>query len=452
MNIIVIFILVIGFYLLRILINPNSSIKGNRHLFVSFIIVCLPLELNKTFGEINNNVASGTLGSNLIVPVPIFIVGILVIFFEDWKKLKGLLKFDLWIKILFIIVLVSFVNPYNSSIKATLVFAVYVFSHFIIFNLIALSLTFKQILFGLYDGLKILAIVQIILAICFPALGLIEVTSIFHEQSGQWATRQGNREGAVGLFVSPGNLALFNIIAISFFLSSYISKFKPSQSVIFLIFNLITLFLTYSRTAYLTLIIVMITIYYINNNATKNIFSLSNILKLFIPVFSALGWLVFYSPLSDLFLKGDSSEQYGNRMFHWLMSFEILSKSPLIGVGINSHLAFVPKNNLVLGDLTIDDFYYKNPIHNIHLIVLAENGILGAIIWLIFIFGCISTAKKSISHNNNKMFALTLIGLLTAYLFYGITGWAPFSTSILPFFLFFTFFALKFMNNAKSVF
>jgi len=44
------------------------------------------------------------------------------------------------------------------------------------------------------------------------------VTKIFHESAEYWATRGGNRVGAVGFFKHPGNLGLFITLASTFFL------------------------------------------------------------------------------------------------------------------------------------------------------------------------------------------------------------------------------------------
>src|SRR5690606_25896495 len=135
--------------------------------------------------------------------------------------------------------------------------------------------------------------------------------------------------------------------------------------------------LTYSRTAYLAFIVVLLSEWFIVKNAHKNIFSPFNLIKVALPIAVLLVWLIYFSPFSEVFLKSDADNQFDNRMIHWLMALDIFNRSPLIGVGYNAHLAFVAKHVSIATTLTINDFFTANPIHNIHLIILAETGLVG---------------------------------------------------------------------------
>jgi O-antigen ligase len=280
-----------------------------------------------------------------------------------------------------------------------------------------------------------LCIAQFFLAICFPLLGIVEVTTIFHKSAAESATRMGTRVGAVGVFVHPGNVALFTTIVSTFFLGCYLTNYKKKLSLIVLLLNVITLFLTYSRTAYLVFLIDMALVYYISTNARKPIFTIRNIIKFILPLSLALIYMVFFSPLSDTFLESDANEMFDARMMHWFMGFQIFNTSPLIGVGINAHLEYMFTNFNLFGGKVIDDFFWENPIHNIHLIVLVETGLIGFVFWIIFIFSNISKSKEDIARKKNIILSATQIGTLIAIVLYGITGWAPFSSSIFTFFI-----------------
>ncbi|MER0438941.1 O-antigen ligase family protein [Emticicia sp. W12TSBA100-4] len=436
--------LILLFYFSRILFSRE---KNKKYLLLSFFIVSVPFELTKVIGSENTQLVSGTLGSNIMIILPnLFLLGIIILTHE-WKKLKRIFLFDFWVKILFMLIIVSLINPNNSSLISTVIFAIFVFQYLILFNLFHSTLSYFQIIEGLFDGFRVASIIQLILAICFPILKMKTVTSLFHTASIEWSTRLGSRDGAVGFFVSPGNLAIFNMIAIAFFFSCYTNKIKKTYSLIFLIFNIITLFLTYSRTAYLSTVVMIFCMYFINRYSAKNIFSIVNLLKVILPICLILSWVVFYSPVSDLFLKSDGTEQYDNRMVHWLMAGNIFSASPILGVGLNSHLSFLKSNYTFASSVTFNEFFTSNPIHNIHLIVLSEIGLLGFILWIVFFLRLVNKLKISLSLNNNKIIPLSTIGIIIAFFLYGITGWAPFSVSILPYFIFFVFYSIKVIGS-----
>jgi O-antigen ligase len=291
---------------------------------------------------------------------------------------------------------------------------------------------------------------QLVLAICFPVLGIKEVTTLFHSYAGDNATRMDTRVGAVGVFVHPGNLALFTTITSTFFLSCYLNNYKKKISLIILGVNVITLILTYSRTAYLVFLIDIALVYFILKNGKKTIFTISNVLKFIIPLVGALIYLVFFSPLSANFLESDTNEMFDARLIHWFMGFQTFISSPIIGVGINTHLEYMFFHFDLFKGAVIDDFFWENPIHNIHLIVLVETGLIGFVFWVLFIFGNISKSKEDIANKRNEILSATQIGLLAGISIYGITGWAPFSASILPFVLMISFFAIQFRKVTKK--
>lgn len=438
---------ILMFYLIRILLVKKSE---RKYLYVSFFIFTAPFELTKVIGNDNFKLPSGTLGSQIIISIPIILSIAFLLFFNKINILKKVFLLDFWIKILFFFILVSILNPFNSSYISSFIFFVFVVQYIILFNLYYATLTYKQVIEGLYDGFKLLSIIQIILAICFPILKMNIVTGLFHTASTEWSTRLGTRDGAVGLFVAPGNLAIFCMIAIAFFLSSYQKKFNSKFSLLFILLNLVTIFLTYSRTAYLSTILMMFVIYFVNKNPSKNVFSIFNFLKIILPISIILIWVVFYSPISDMFIKSDGSEQYENRMIHWLMALKIFSISPLVGVGLNSHLSYLSKNYSSSGSLTLNEFFTSNPIHNIHLIILSEIGLLGLITWIFFLINKFNNSRINLINNKSEIISLTSIGIITTFTFYGFTGWAPFSGSILPYFLFFIFYSTKIKNNIQT--
>lgn len=422
-----------------------TDFKKSRHLLVSFFVTSIPFQIAFPFYKINSYSIGGAIGNTFQILLPM-VLSLILIPTYNFKISEITFDKKSWPIIFLILFALSIINPLNDAKGASIILFVFVLSHFIFFKVIGSSLTEDDVIKGTFDGLIILCAIQFILAICFPLLGISAVTGLFYDIAENGSTRSGTRPGAVGTFTYPGNLALFISIASSFLLGSYLTNYRKKTSLIFLLLNGITVFLTYSRTSYITLTFNLLFIYFIFKNVRNNIFSIGNIFKFLIPIIIILGWVIFFSPFSDIFLKSDAEEMYLARLAHFLMAFDIFESSPLIGAGMNAHLEYFASHSVTMNSIDLNNtFLMANPIHNIHLIVLAENGIFGLIFWLSFFIYNINEAKVRIANDSgNKIFQLSLIGLLVSFAIYGITGWAPFSSGILPFFLYFTFFATKY--------
>ena len=246
-------------------------------------------------------------------------------------------------------------------------------------------------------------------------------------------------------------MSLFIIITSSIFLAAYLKGYKKTLFKYLVLINTITLYLTFSRTSYLVYIFDLFLVFVVYKNAKKSLFTLRNVIKFFVPLTVFLVWLVFYSPLSESFLKGDSNDQIDNRFIHFFMALNAFELSPIIGVGLNTHVELFTKQSSLSNAITLDDFFTTNPIHNIHLIVLTETGLIGLLLWFFFIFKSYSKSKENLLKGKNEILNLSFIGTLTAFISYGLTGWAPFSQGILPFFLLISFFATKFNNSNLNI-
>jgi O-antigen ligase len=450
MNAILLLVLIIALYIVR---SIYFRVKGQKvdFLWISFFIFCLPFEIAKALTIPVTGMFTGTLGSTFYINLSTMMICALIPFMK-WDNISFKAKYNDWVTIILIFALISLLNPYNISKRGTVIFVGYFVSLIVMFKMLKSFLTKNEVIQGLFDGFMLLAFIQLFLAICFPLLGIAQVTTMFHEVAADAATRHdSNRVGAVGTFQHPGNLALFCVLSGSFFLACYLNNYRKKISFWLIIINAMTIVLTFSRTSYLAFLIVIAALIYINRNAKKNIFSLASIFKLVVPVSLVFLWLIFLSPLSASFLESDTSEQYQNRMVHFFMAYSIFQQSPILGVGLNAHLAFLSKNFSIANTFTLDNFFTENPIHNIHLIVLAETGIFGFLLWFRFIFKNIVTAKNEIAKNRNQVLSLTLIGMFCAYLFYGMTGWTPFSRGVLPLFLFITYFAVAYTADSQQI-
>lgn len=445
MGIYVYFFLITVYYIFRIFYLKLFN-KQYTHLFVSYFLLSIPFELGKSFSNVNPSAVAGTLGPDFLFYLPIcslFLMFFSIFGLNPLRDLKNYKKNE-WILFVFFFILISYFYNINGEQTGTKIFAFFFFTHIFLFVFISKLSTLDVIIAGIFDGFKLLSIIQLILAICFPLLGMKSVTGLFHVSGLDWASRLGGRDGAIGLYQHPGNFATFLIIAVSFFIGAYFEGYKRQWCILLICSNIFSLYLTSSRISIISFVVIMFLLFRIQRNPQRKIISLRSMLLFFLPCLSFLYWIIFESSFSELFLKSDSSQQYDNRLVHWAISIKIFFDSPYVGVGLNSHLAYIKKNTSIVTTFTTDDFFSSNPIHNIHLIVLAELGIVGFIAWIIFLTKNFILAKRNLYYGNNQILSYTFIGTLLVLILNGFTGWGPFSPSILPLFFFICFFTRKF--------
>ncbi len=423
--------------------------KDTSHLFFSFIVTCIPFQMSFPLftPQYVSTDGIGSFTGKIFLMLPL-IASVILLLIQKNKNVFYIYKNERWILWVGILIVISFINPFNVARWGTVAFAVAMFSYIFYFRLVYNSLNPLQILRGIFTSFLILCILNFVLAILYPVLGVTFVTTIFQAGGDIWATRNGTRAGAIGIFVTPANLGLFSVIASGFFFASYLNGFEKKISLLTLILTAITIILTYSRTSYITLVVILFAMFYIYKNANKPLLSLKSFFLGMVPALLVLYWLVFLSPFSATFLKTDADDMYQARLDHWTMGLEIFHTSPIIGVGINSHLEFVNRSP-ALSRIVHNDFLTSNPIHNTHLIILAETGIVGFSLWIIFIISGFRKAKINLSQNINTILSLTQISLIMTYIIYGFTDWAPVSHSTFPIFLLFTFFFNKYSPESQ---
>ncbi|MDB5110848.1 MAG: O-antigen ligase family protein [Mucilaginibacter sp.] len=435
-----IFILLILIYFIWYLIEN----KDGKYLLFSFVITCIPFQMSIPVLEplYATGSATGTFTSKIFLTIPLMVSAFLLL----TRKNKSVLNYsqnERWIYVILFLTLISLFNPHNFAIWSTIAFVIILLSYILFFKLMYNYLEPTEIIKVVFSSFMFLCALQFILALLYPLMGVSVVTTVFQAGGGEWATREGTRAGAIGVFVTPANLGLFTTIASAFFFATYLAGYKKLLSLGLLIINAVTIVLTFSRTSYITLVFVLFLMFFIYKNSKKPLFSFKSIIFGIAPALLVVYWLVFYSPLSGIFLKTDADEMYQARMDHWLIGLEIFKMSPVVGIGINTHVEFVNRIVSLYREIH-NQFLTTNPIHNTHIIILAETGILGFILWIFFILSSIVQAKKNLSVNNNVIFSLTMIGLLITYVIYGFTDWAPLSPSIFPIFLLFAFFSNKY--------
>ncbi len=334
------------------------------------------------------------------------------------------------------IFIISILNPYNKLKIAEIPILFRIIQIYLFFYFISKYLSREEVLHALFDGFKYAIIVQFIITLFFPVFSIKIISQIFHPEISEWAFRRGT-PSAIGTFIHPGALALFAAISTMFFFSCYLNKYKVIDSLKMIFIGCFIIYFTFSRTSYLAILGSIFIIYLLYKNS-QNLNRPKLILQLLGAVI--IIEILYLSPISDLFFRSDLDTQIDNRLLHYNLAFKCFSTSPLIGIGINTHVKFM--QNLFLSNIgPVGDFFLTNPIHNSHLIILAETGIIGFSFWSYYIISRIySNTIKNKSKGINSIINWAFAGVLITYTIYGVTGWSCFHREIYPIIILFGFF------------
>lgn len=220
-------------------------------------------------------------------------------------------------------------------------------------------------------------------------------SSVIETSDGRWLR-------AYGALPHPNIFAGFLVIAIFLI---FILKLKKRKILIFFLPILSTaLFFTFSRAAWIALIISLLFYLLINlkNRITfKKIVSLSFICFLIPVIFSFI-----YLPLSKARIGGaERLEVKSNieRIEYFSESLRIIKTYPFFGAGYGNYTLAV--QNLI--NPNRESFAYQ-PVHNIYLFILSEIGVLG--------FLCLSVFLIIILSFNILLVPVLILGLFDHYL------------------------------------
>lgn len=231
------------------------------------------------------------------------------------------------------------------------------------------------------------------------------------------------------LFPDPHNFALFagiiSFLTLPLFLIS--ANKSKKEAVFYGVISLLcflSVFLSFSRAAYLalgvSLVVVLAIVVMARDNSNKTV----------IGVISALLFIVFlFSPAKDRFLDIFSLEDGSNieRMQILKNGLSILKDNWLFGVGVGNAPSAYNEN--------ID---YRNPAnsHNTYLEIAIENGVLGLAVWCLLVFGTIIQLIKLVvkKQGEGRFYVLCLIGSLLFFAihsFFEVFLYSPINLSML---------------------
>lgn len=423
-----ILILIITLNLLRYaFINKPNKLS---YLLASIYVQTIPFFI--TFVLVSNQSdGSGSLGSFLMLAPP-HILGVVFFLKNRTSRYKVIDFSPLELITLFITTAfctISLLNPVNQFRFGTIIAAFFFFGQLFVLRELRIACNNHESTFfeGIYDGLKIASTIQLILSILYPLLGVSFVAGLFYSFGNETALRRS--PSAIGTFAHPGSLALFATMAGIFFLNSFLGGFRKYTSAFYTIIPIFLVILTQSRTALVTLLFAYGCTIVLHDLTKTGVRRKKSYALYGTAVVIVIG--IALSPARNMFINSNTDQMTEARFSHYILAWAMIQDHPIIGVGLNAHLTYAKEyySEFVrfLGNRS-DDFYFKNPIHNIHIIILTEAGILGFGLWVAAIirgwWSRIRTMKSSLSQSTLVLSGTFTVALL-AYSIYGMTGWAP---------------------------
>jgi len=223
------------------------------------------------------------------------------------------------------------------------------------------------------------------------------------------------------VFANPNTFASILAVSIIFTIREFIHSNRFTLFGIILLTQLVALFLTFSRTALLSLFASIICIFilmFFNTRELKNIFSfiLKSLIILLTIVFGIVVSFDIEQVIADRVGVGTTG-----RVAIWSSTLDGISGSYLLGVGwgVSNEAVLLPQG-------------IELSVHSVYFLALAEIGSVGVIILLLFlIFSSITVFRSSIHSENNvrvdMVVFISFICLISIYSIFEIRFLRPFN-------------------------
>ncbi|MBL7086445.1 MAG: O-antigen ligase family protein [Candidatus Cloacimonetes bacterium] len=216
-----------------------------------------------------------------------------------------------------------------------------------------------------------------------------------------------------GVFSNPNSLGMFLMISLPiftyFFLTSN-TKFEKGINFTFILLIIILAIFTFSRAAWLgMLVFIMCILYYIKKILFKFTFISSIILLI----------MLFSSPfMMELLRLSEDPFTYRDRI--WQIGLENFSDSKIIGKGFGTTQQIM-SNKFVLKRFDVSEYHLGKHFHNIYVEILCETGLIGLLLFALFLISISYKFIKKIKNTQNKekIFAISIYALFIGVIFHG---------------------------------
>ena len=215
---------------------------------------------------------------------------------------------------------------------------------------------------------------------------------------------------AYATFPHSNVLAAF-LLAALFFLYWLWLKNKIHYSALTGIFGLLffAFFLTFSRT--IIFVFLSATLLYFGfffKKSRKKIIFLFLLFSVLCSLFSLLAW----PELSSRFSVFLTEPAVSLRAFYNETAFLLIKGNPFLGIGLGNFVWEIKQTLPLLAS------WLHQPVHNIYLLIIAETGLIGFILFLFFIFSILKEARNNEQRttNNEQYYSLMFIILCSLFI------------------------------------
>ncbi len=172
--------------------------------------------------------------------------------------------------------------------------------------------------------------------------------------------------------------------------------FQRKSLVVIGLFFLVAIYLTYTRAAYVTLLLAVITYYIIQRKLIKPAIYFSLIVTLFGTIYLVQNNRYFaFAPEYEKTITHDKFDNLiaatykmedlstMERVYRWVAGYQMVQERPLLGFGPNNFYPQYQAYSLSKFKTYVSDNPDKSGIHNYYLMTFVEQGVLGFLIFLI---------------------------------------------------------------------
>lgn len=199
------------------------------------------------------------------------------------------------------------------------------------------------------------------------------------------------------------------------------SPLKPSKIIIISLLTVLTMVTTGTRMTIIGFTITITCLVFLKTVALSQKSKIVSLCKFstLVIMFCAILFLVWSILPNDLLIKknfasminGQIDESNLGRLFVWHTSFLAIQQHPLLGVGNGNFTAFMQQT--FANQPVATPFLHLNHAHNVYLIILSENGILGFLIISMIVF---ISLKHLVSYLKQPNSSPSMYGLLVGFL------------------------------------
>ena len=268
---------------------------------------------------------------------------------------------------------------------------------------------------------------RIILYSMFLTVAIVSIWGIINYDNGLWFAYKIHR--AFSFFDNPNPLAGYvNLIIPVLFgaLMISVSSLERRILVVITILSIAALYFTYSRVAWLSLVLVMVFLFF-RERPKKRVL-------LFLAIFSLILAFTFLIPdIRDYFKDRSNLQNLHYTLDHrascYTVGYNLLKNDSVFGIGIGNFPLLV-KKYIYSDPLLIKRFvYYDNSImlthlHSLYLQLFVETGLIGLcafIFWLVCIIKYLVRNLKVIEKSRNYGLFVGLMGGVIVYLLNNLT-------------------------------